>query len=178
MGGNGYMYVAEKEETIMLVDGVATFVTPSNSWVATATSGTFGGAGSTANGCDQFRYSSSGGSTVTWTPSSGSFSGTASLQIGYASGDTVVRYYTVTVSGPADPSPPPPSPSPSPPPPSPSPPEGMPLSPPQPPSAPPVPTSPPSPASPPSPRSPPPSPFTPPPAPSEPVAAVLADAAV
>ena len=43
MGNNGYMYVAEKEETIMLVDGVATFVAPSNNWIATATSGTFGG---------------------------------------------------------------------------------------------------------------------------------------
>ena len=55
MGGNGYMYVAEKEETIMLVDGVATFVTPSGDWIATATSGTLGGAGFTASGCDQFR---------------------------------------------------------------------------------------------------------------------------
>ena len=129
MSNLGYQWVAEKDETIMLVDGVATFVTPSGSttnWLATATSGTFGGSGSSANGCDQFRYAGSGGTTVTWTPSSGSFSsGSASLEIGYASGYATVTYYIVTVIGPADPSPPPPSPSP--PPQSPSPPDGMPL---------------------------------------------------
>ena len=116
MGGLGYTYVDEKEETIMLVDGVATFITPSGNWLATATSGTFGGSGSSANGCDQFRFAGSGGTTVTWTPSSGSFSGSASLEIGHASGYATVSYYTVTVSGAADPpSPPPPSPSPPPP---------------------------------------------------------------
>ena len=106
MGGKGYQNVVQKDETIELVDGVATFAMPSSTWLATATNGTFGGSGSSANGCDQFRYDhmGSGGGTVTWTPTSGSFSGSASVQIGYASGYVKVSYYTVTVSGAADPS--------------------------------------------------------------------------
>ena len=159
MGGHGYQYISENDDTLVLVDGVATFVTPpDNHWLATATSGTFGGGGSSAAApsasaeCGQFRYGSTS-ETVTWTPS-GTFSGTTSLQIGYAVGFSTVNYYKVTVSSGADPSPPSPPPPPTPPPtPPPSPPPPSP--PPAPPGAAPLPPPPLPPPSPP-PRSPPP----------------------
>ena len=161
MGPHGYQHIPENDDTLVLVDGVATFVTPSgNQWFATATSGTFGGGGSSAKPppaatsaeCEQFRYGPSGGTTVTWTPS-GTFSGTASLQIGHVAGFAKVNYYKVTVSSGADsPSPPPPSP---------------PLP------SPPVIASPPSPPLQPTQPSPPPSPRSPPPMPSAPPAPSL-----
>ena len=157
MGTLGYTHIGEKDDTVMLSGGVATFVTPpGNQWFATATSGTFGGNGSASSfasvECGQFRYGALGGTTVTWTPS-GTLSGTASLQIGYTAGYATVNYYELTVSStPVPPGVPEPPPSPR--------------SPPLPPSAPPASPSPPLPPLPPSAPSASPSP---PPAPSVPL---------
>ena len=142
MGTHGYTYISENDDTLVLTGGVATFDTPSgNSWFATATSGVFGGAGSSATApsdsveCGQFRYGDYAmNTTVTWTAPV-NFSGTASLQVGYATGYATVNYYHLTVElSPATP-PPPPSPPSLP---------SLPLAPPTPPSAPPAPSVPPS----------------------------------
>ena len=141
MGTHGYTYISENDDTLVLTGGVATFDTPSgNYWFATATSGVFGGAGSSATApsesveCGQFRYGDYANTTVTWTAPV-NFSGTASLQVGYAAGYATVNYYHLTVElSPATP-PPPPSPPSLP---------SLPLAPPTPPSAPPAPSVPPS----------------------------------
>ena len=169
MGTHGYQHIPENDDTLVLVDGVATFFTPAgNQWFATATSGTFGGGGSSAKPppaatsaeCEQFRHGSAGGTTVTWTPS-GTFSGTASLHIGYATGFATVNYYKVTVSSGADSPSPPSPPLPSPP---------VIASPPSPPLQPTQPSPPPSPRSPPPLPSAPPAPSLPPPPPPVPSA--------
>ena len=117
MGTHGYTYISENDDTLVLTGGVATFDTPSgNYWFATATSGVFGGAGSSATApsesveCGQFRYGDYANTTVTWTAPV-NFSGTASLQVGYAAGYATVNYYHLTVElSPATPPPPPPPP--------------------------------------------------------------------